>query len=115
MGRINRGDGDGGDPARSPSGHASFRWPNRSKGGVPARNLPMLARPHSSIIRLAYRIKVLTAEHSLQKCDVPRTFGSHSLKEEIARSRIHFDAVRFQRPTKRQTVESLPSQGQGQA
>ena len=30
MGRINRGDGDGGDPARSPSGHASFRWPNRS-------------------------------------------------------------------------------------
>jgi len=45
MGRINRGDGDGGDPARSPSGHASFRWPNRSnwragqeiaKAGTPA-------------------------------------------------------------------------------
>jgi hypothetical protein len=45
MGRINCGDGDGGDPARSPSGHASFRWPNRSnwragqefaKAGTPA-------------------------------------------------------------------------------
>ena len=44
MGRINRGDGDGGDPARSPSGHASFCWPNRLNGRA-SQDLPKLARP----------------------------------------------------------------------
>ncbi len=44
MGRINRGDGDGGDPARSPSGHASFRWPNRLNGRA-SQDLLKLARP----------------------------------------------------------------------
>ena len=47
MGRINRGDGDGGDPARSPSGHASFRWPNRSNWRAGQEFAPRLARPLS--------------------------------------------------------------------
>jgi hypothetical protein len=57
VGRINRGDGDGGDPARSPSGHASFRWPNRSKwrasqefaeAGTPAFLYHLIGIPYRS-------------------------------------------------------------------
>jgi muconolactone delta-isomerase len=57
VGRINRGDGDGGDPARSPSGQASFPWPNRSnwrasrefaEAGTPAFLNHLLGIPYRS-------------------------------------------------------------------
>jgi hypothetical protein len=46
VGRINRGDGDGGEPARSPSGQSSFRWPT-DRTGVPARIVAAAGTPGS--------------------------------------------------------------------
>jgi len=57
VGRINRGDGDGGDPARSPSGHASFRWPNRLNGRA-SQDLPKLARPLFAAILIDFALVV---------------------------------------------------------
>ena len=48
LGRINRGDGDGGEPVRSPSGRSSFHWPDRLRWRVSVRHPVHAGTPAAS-------------------------------------------------------------------